>query len=185
VGGRVKCEVGFTPNPSQNFINSKNPVILAIFVWNNFCYREMMSDPVKELANVALKVHESADGVPSGQIRALYASGVSIELIARSLGVESDIVKTVVNADQLASCANGTVVFTPSELATAKTRVVQAITAGSEHISAKVAMWLIDKHTVSADTKMRIEKGIGANQAVAINIQNVMQQAAEQAKRHV
>lgn len=142
-----------------------------------------MSD-LKELSDIALKVHEANEGVPSGQIRALYASGVSIELIARSLGVESDVVKSVVNADQLASCANGTVVFTPSELATAKTRIVQAITAGGEHLSAKVAMWLIDKHTVSADTKLRIEKGVSGNQAVAVNILNVMQEAAQQAKRH-
>lgn len=142
-----------------------------------------MSD-LKELSELALKVHEANEGVPAGQIRALYSSGVSIELIARSLGIESDVVKSVVNADQLASCANGIVEFTPSELATAKTRVIQAITAGSENISAKVAMWLIDKHTVSADTKMRIEKGVGANQAVAVNILNVMQEAAQQAKRH-
>lgn len=140
---------------------------------------------VMELAREALKVDERVKDAPVEQIKALFRTGITTDLIARSLGVDADLVNTIIIGDQELLCANGVITFTPAELATVKMRLLQAVVSGSENVSAKVSMWIGDKHMVNADTKLRIEKGIGMNNAIAINIQNVLTEAASKAAKHV
>ena len=119
------------------------------------------------------------------QVKALYSAGMTIERIANALKVPEMDVKTVIIANKAEVGALEEVEYTRDELLMIKMQTLRlALSSESDSVRAGMAKWILERSTVSKETRFKAAHGMRDSTTNTTNIMLAIQAAKEKADQH-